>query len=82
VVHFRGNWAGTLWGNSALTIRLVEKGIGYGIIPERAVNLSGAKLIKSKHLPTYEDVIGIIYRPEFGKNLFEKEVINSIVNVF
>lgn len=65
-----------------LTIRLVEKGIGFGIIPERAVSISGADLIKCKNLPNYDDIIGIIYRPEFGKNPFEKEMIKAIVKVF
>jgi DNA-binding transcriptional LysR family regulator len=64
--------------NFELTIRLVEKGIGYGIIPERAVNLTRSDLLKCDHLPTYDDNIGIIYRPEFGKNIFEKETINAI----
>lgn len=65
-----------------LTIKLVEKGIGYGIIPERAVNMTGTDLVKCKHLPSYDDVIGLIYRPEFGKNPFEKETVKAIVQVF
>ncbi|MGZ3773619.1 MAG: LysR family transcriptional regulator [Pseudobdellovibrionaceae bacterium] len=62
-----------------LAVRLVEKGIGYGIIPERAVKLLGANLKKHKELPQYKDSICLVYRPEFGKNLFEKEVITALL---
>lgn len=65
-----------------LATRLTEKGLGYGILPERAVQLVGAKLKKCTHLPEYRDTICLVYRPEFGKNNFEKEVINAIWNVF
>jgi DNA-binding transcriptional LysR family regulator len=65
-----------------LSIRLVEKGIGYGIIPERAVKLLGAHIKKCEQFPSYEDTIGLIFRPEFGKNVFEKEIISSIVETF
>ncbi|MEO5668374.1 MAG: LysR family transcriptional regulator [Bdellovibrionota bacterium] len=61
-----------------LIVRLVEKGIGYGIIPERAVHLVGAKLTKHCDLPSYKDSICLIYRPEFGRNQLESEVVKSL----
>jgi DNA-binding transcriptional LysR family regulator len=65
--------------NLELVVRLVEQGIGFGIIPERAVKLVGIPLKKHTELPVFRDVISLIYRPEFGKNLFEKEVISTLV---
>jgi DNA-binding transcriptional LysR family regulator len=61
-----------------LVIRLTEKNIGYGIIPERAVNLTGIKLYKHTDLPSFKDSICLVYRPEFGKRPYEKQLIDSI----
>lgn len=61
-----------------LIVRLVDNQIGYGIIPERAVRLLGADLKKHTDLPTYRDEICLVYRPEFGKNDFEKLVLQSL----
>lgn len=61
-----------------LIVRLVDQQIGYGIIPERAVKLLGAKLKKQKDMPSFKDEICIVYRPEFGKNNYEQEIIDSL----
>jgi len=55
-----------------LITRLVNEGIGFGIIPERAVLLSEFSLKKVNSLPTYKDNICLVYRPEFGKAPAEK----------
>lgn len=61
-----------------LICKLVEEKIGYGIIPERAVWLSGLKLKNLKFLPSFKDEICLVYRPEFGKSLFEKLTIAAL----
>ncbi len=61
-----------------LICHLVDENIGYGIIPERAVILSGKNLKKVKEAPIYKDEISLVYRPEFGKTAAEKLVIESL----
>lgn len=61
-----------------LIVRLVDHQVGYGIIPERAVQLLGAKLKKQKDMPSFKDEICIVYRPEFGKNDYEQGIIDSL----
>lgn len=63
-----------------LVTRLTEKGFGFGIIPERAVKLTKIKLFKHPDLPSDKDSICLLYRPEFGKRFFEKELINSTIS--
>ena len=64
--------------NFGLISRIVNAGIGYGIIPERAVRLSGMKLLAHDNLPVHNDSICIIHRPEFGKNTPERLVIEAL----
>lgn len=64
--------------NFGLISRIVNAGIGYGIIPERAVRLSGMKLHAHEELPFHNDSICIIHRPEFGKNTPERLVIEAL----
>ena len=64
--------------NFGLISRIVNAGIGYGIIPERAVRLSGMKLHAHDNLPVHNDSICIIHRPEFGKNTPERLVIEAL----
>ncbi len=61
-----------------LICRMVGLGIGMGIIPERAVELSGLNLYHHKNLPVFRDQICIIHRPEFGKSAAEELVIEAI----
>jgi len=61
-----------------LICQLTARGIGYGIIPERAAQVSGLPITRLQNLPTFEDRIAIVHRPEFGKNKFEKQVIESL----
>jgi DNA-binding transcriptional LysR family regulator len=61
-----------------LVCHLVAKGIGYGIIPERAVQISAPSLKKVSSLPDFTDTIAIVYRPEFGKNQAEKFLLESL----
>jgi len=61
-----------------LICRLSNENIGLGIIPTRAVTLSGFQLHQIKSLPTYLDTICLVYRPEFGKTSAEKIVIESL----
>jgi DNA-binding transcriptional LysR family regulator len=55
-----------------LIVRLTERGLGYGIIPTRAVNLLGASLTQIAGLPVFRDEICLVHRPEFGKMGFER----------
>lgn len=61
-----------------LICKLVDEKIGYGIIPERAVALSGLNLKNLKLLPIFKDEICLVYRPEFGKSPFEKMAITAL----
>lgn len=61
-----------------LICQLVENKIGYGILPERAVRLSGFSFKNHSTLPTYKDDICLLYRPEFGKSLPEQLVIQAL----
>lgn len=65
-----------------LICRLTAQGIGYGIIPTRAVDLSGEKLVQVRTLPTYKDEIALVYRPEFGKTPAEKALVEAVRSVF
>ncbi len=60
-----------------LICRLVSKNIGLGIIPGRAVELSGLPLFHQKKLPVFRDQVCLIHRPEFGRNDAEKLVIRA-----
>ena len=55
-----------------LICRLVAEKMGLGILPERAVKISGFPLIHQSTLPTYKDEICLVFRPEFGKIPAEK----------
>ena len=64
--------------NFELACKIVNEGVGYGIIPERAVRMSGMNLYHHDKLPIHNDTICIIHRPEFGKNTPEKLVIAAL----
>ena len=62
-----------------LAARFVNEGLGYGIIPTRAVDLLEMKNCeKVPKTPSFQDTISILYRPEFGKHADEKLVIESL----
>ncbi|HWU44925.1 MAG TPA: LysR family transcriptional regulator [Bdellovibrio sp.] len=65
-----------------LICRLTGKGIGYGIIPTKAVELSGLDLHPIQGLPIYKDEIALIYRPEFGGTRAERLIIDSLKAAF
>jgi DNA-binding transcriptional LysR family regulator len=65
-----------------LICRLTAKGLGYGIIPTQAVELSNEPLVAVKSLPTFRDEIALVYRPEFGKTLAERALITAIKSAF
>lgn len=58
--------------------QLAGAGLGYGIMPERAVGLLGLKLSEATGLPSYIDQICLVHRPEFGANKAEKLVCEGI----
>lgn len=64
--------------NLELICHLTSQGIGYGVIPEKAVFISNLKLRKISSLPRYEDAISVVHRPEFGKSLAEKLLIEAL----
>lgn len=61
-----------------LIARLTEQGLGYGIIPERAVRLVGVRLRKVAAAPTYRDELSLVHRPEFGKLPYERAVLKAL----
>ena len=65
-----------------LICRLTAKGLGYGIIPTRAVELSNESLVAIKSLPSFKDEIALVYRPEFGKTAAERALIEAIKSAF
>jgi DNA-binding transcriptional LysR family regulator len=65
-----------------LLCRLVAEGIGYGILPQRAVELTRSKLKSVATLPSYRDEICLVFRPEFGRLAAEKAMIKSLQSAF
>ncbi|MGE9745972.1 LysR family transcriptional regulator [Bdellovibrio bacteriovorus] len=61
-----------------LICKMVHERIGYGIIPGRAVEMSGLSLKSLPQLPSFKDQISLVYRPEFGKIPAEKLVIEAL----
>lgn len=61
-----------------LICRLVNEKVGLGILPERAVKLSGFNLKHCTSLPTYRDEICLVYRPEYGKIPAEKITVEAL----
>lgn len=61
-----------------LICRFVAEGVGYGIIPERAVILSDLRLKKLAGTPSYRDEIALVHRPEYGKLLPERLVLEAL----
>ena len=61
-----------------LMCHLTSADVGWGIIPERAVKLSGLDLVMEKKLPTFHDDICLVTRTEFGKSHAEKLVLESL----
>ena len=60
-----------------LIARLVANQVGYGILPQRAIELIGKKFHQID-APTYKDEISLVYRPEFGKRAHEKMVLEAL----
>ena len=65
-----------------LIAQFTNKGLGYGILPERVVKLLAPKLELMDDSPQFADEISLVYRPEFGKTLAEKLTIDAIKKVF
>lgn len=61
-----------------LIARLTFSGYGYGILPKRAVDLTGLTLTRVETLPSYRDEIFLVFRPEFGKLEFEKQIVLAL----
>ena len=61
-----------------LTCHLVASDIGWGIIPQKAVELSGLDLHMESQMPTFKDEICLVHRPEFGRAPAEKLMIDSL----
>lgn len=61
-----------------LICQITNEGGGYGVLPERAVLLSGLPLKMIKSLPSYQDEICLVFRPEFGKTTPERLVLEAL----
>lgn len=60
--------------------QMVEKGLGYGIMPSRHVSLFSSELKAETDLPTYKDEIALVHRPEFGKAPVEQLVKSALLD--
>lgn len=63
-------------------IRLVSEGLGYGILPAKAAQLSHFAIKRQTDLPSYKDEIYLVYRPEFGKIPAEKVTLDAIMAAY
>lgn len=61
-----------------LICRLTNENLGFGIIPQRAVDLIGFDLKAYDALPSFNDQICLVHRPEFGANKSEALVCEGI----
>lgn len=68
--------------NLDLVARMVSKGCGFGVIPERLVKMLGMNLVKVSKTPSFKDEFCIVYRPEFGKSKYERSIIDIIKRSF
>lgn len=65
-----------------LVARLTEAGIGLGIIPEKVAQMISSDLVLREEFPVLKDEIAMIYRPEFVRHRFYKEIIRCFEMVF
>lgn len=65
-----------------LIVRMTNQGCGYGIIPTRTVDLLELNLIQVPNTPVFNDQFSVVYRPEFGKTKYEKEILETIYQTF
>jgi DNA-binding transcriptional LysR family regulator len=65
-----------------LVCRLAGAGLGYGIIPQRVVEVMGSALTCIAALPVYKDEICLVHRPELGRLPAERLVIDAIQQSF
>lgn len=65
-----------------LICELLNEKIGLGILPKNAVRLSRYPFKLHSDLPSYQDEIALVYRPEFGKTISEKLVIEALKRAF
>ena len=65
-------------GSIELLARLTASGIGFGILPGRVVSLLNLELKRVPGAPSVEDRICLVRRPEFGKLLVEKALVDAL----
>ena len=65
-----------------LAARLTAAGLGYGILPKRVVDLVAPGLKAVPSTPEYTDEIALVYRPEFGRLPFERNIIDALRSVY
>lgn len=65
-----------------LICHLTAAGLGYGILPGRAVELSGKNLQPMKSLPTFKDEIALVHRPEFGRSRADRSLLDALRAAF
>jgi hypothetical protein len=61
---------------------MTNEGCGYGVIPKRTVDLLGLDLVQVPNTPVFNDQFSVVYRPEFGKTRYEKEILTTISRSF
>jgi DNA-binding transcriptional LysR family regulator len=61
-----------------LICRLTNEGLGFGILPERAVQMMGFDFKINDSLPSYNDQFCMVHRPEFGLNKAEALVCQAL----
>jgi DNA-binding transcriptional LysR family regulator len=58
--------------------QLTEAGVGFGILPARVVSALKLNLIAVEDAPEFQDEIALVSRPEFGKTIYEKQIIKAL----
>jgi DNA-binding transcriptional LysR family regulator len=61
---------------------MTENGIGYGLLPERFVEMQGLNLKIVQKNNHFKDELSLIYRPEFNKDKISQFLVKNINEIF
>lgn len=67
--------------NFALNARLVEQGVGYGILPKKGIQMLGLNLIPVPHTPVTKIEISLVHKPAFGRRMVERLFIDTMKKI-
>jgi len=67
--------------NLDLNIRLIDQGVGLGIVPSRGVQMLGLNLRQVPNTPTSPIDVFLLHKPVFGRHLIERMFIETAKKV-